>query len=197
MKNDHDSGAAGVAAEETSPLQLEPSVPTRRRCKGTKKNGTACTAWATEGGLCYFHANPDKAAELGRNGGRRRQHTFEQPTEPVAPPESAAEVRRMLAEVMADIRAGKMDPKLGTTLGYVGTALLRGGTMWPRMDRRLRCREWSLPPTPCTTHPARRRQLPSAMGQDHCLFEKHERLRRNERSLRPPLLGRAAGRLHS
>jgi len=24
---------------------------------------------AMEGGLCYFHANPDKAAELGRNGG--------------------------------------------------------------------------------------------------------------------------------
>jgi hypothetical protein len=30
-----------------------------------------------EGGLCYFHANPDKAAELGRNGGRRK-HTYDQ-----------------------------------------------------------------------------------------------------------------------
>ena len=78
-----------------------------------------------EGGLCYFHANPDKAAESGRTGGRRRLHTFEQTTEQIAPPESAADVRRMLAEVMADIRAGEMDPKLGTTLGYVGTALLR------------------------------------------------------------------------
>jgi hypothetical protein len=31
----------------------------------------------------------------------------------------------MLAETMADIRAGRMDPKLGSTLGYLGTALLR------------------------------------------------------------------------
>jgi len=84
-----------------SPLQLEPSVATRKRCKGTKKDGAACMAWATEGGLCYFHANPNKAVELGRSGGLRRQHTFEQPTEPVAPPESAADVRKMLAETMA------------------------------------------------------------------------------------------------
>jgi hypothetical protein len=31
----------------------------------------------------------------------------------------------MLAETMADTRAGKIDPKLGSTLGYLGTALLR------------------------------------------------------------------------
>jgi len=31
----------------------------------------------------------------------------------------------MLAETMADIRAGRMDPKLGSTLGYLGIALLR------------------------------------------------------------------------
>ena len=57
--------------------------------------------------------------------GLRRQHTFERATGPVAPPESAADVKRMLAGVMADIGAAEMGPKLGTTLGYVGTALLR------------------------------------------------------------------------
>ena len=31
----------------------------------------------------------------------------------------------MLAEALADIRAGRMDPKLGSTIGYLGTALLR------------------------------------------------------------------------
>ena len=63
-----------------------------------------CTAWATEGGLCYFHANPDKAVELGRSGGLRRQHTFEQLKEQIAPPESAADVRRLLAETMAEVK---------------------------------------------------------------------------------------------
>ena len=31
----------------------------------------------------------------------------------------------MLAEIMAEIRAGKMEPKLGTTLGYLGAMLLK------------------------------------------------------------------------
>ena len=43
----------------------------------------------------------------------------------VTVPESAGDVKRMLGETMADIRAGRMDPKLGSTLGYLGTALLR------------------------------------------------------------------------
>ena len=58
-----------------------------------------------EGGLCYFHANPDKAAELGRNGGRRRKPTYQQATKQITPPESAADVRRMLAETMAEVKA--------------------------------------------------------------------------------------------
>jgi len=125
VKPNHDSGAPGASAEGASPLQLEPSVATRKRCKGAKKNGAACTAWATEGGLCYFHANPDKAAELGRNGGRRRKHTYEQSTEHIAVPASAADVRRMLAETMAEVKAGKMDPKVANTIAYLATVLLR------------------------------------------------------------------------
>src|SRR6516162_10764291 len=78
-----------------------------------------------EGGLCYFHANPDRATELGQRGGRRRKHTYEQSTEDIAPPESAADVKRMLAETMAEVKAGKMDPKVANTVAYVGTVLLR------------------------------------------------------------------------
>jgi hypothetical protein len=97
----------------------------KKRCKGVTKSGEPCPAWAMEGGLCYFHANPDKAAELGRNGGRRRKHTYEQSAEAISPPESAADVRRMLAETMADVNAGRMDPKVANTVAYVGTILLR------------------------------------------------------------------------
>jgi hypothetical protein len=78
-----------------------------------------------EGGLCYFHANPDKATELGQRGGRRRQHTYEQSTKDIAPPESAAEVRRMLAETMAEVKAGRMDAKVANTVAYVATVLFR------------------------------------------------------------------------
>jgi hypothetical protein len=125
VKNNHDSGAPGAPTEGRSLLQLEPSKTARKRCQGVTKNGTACTAWALEGGLCYFHANPDKATELGQRGGRRRQRTYEQSTEQIAPPESAADVRRMLAETMAEVKAGRMDPKVANTIAYLATVLLR------------------------------------------------------------------------
>src|SRR5215472_15007290 len=79
------SVAPGASTQGSSLLQLESLTAAKKRCEGVTKNGTACTAWAIEGGLCYFHANPDKAAELGRNGGRRRKHTYEQSTEHIAP----------------------------------------------------------------------------------------------------------------
>ena len=94
MKDDHDSVAPTASAQGVSSLKLEPSKAAKKRCKDVTKNGEACTAWATEGGLCYFHANPDKATELGQRGGRRRQHTYEQSTKDIAPPESAAECRK-------------------------------------------------------------------------------------------------------
>ena len=125
MKNNHELSAPDASTDGASPLQLAPSRNAKERCKGVTKSGEPCTAWAMEGGLCYFHANPDRAAELGRNGGRRRKHTYEQSNEPVAPPESAADVKRMLAETMAEVKAGRMDPKVANTIAYVGTVLLR------------------------------------------------------------------------
>jgi len=37
------------------------------RCKARTKAGKPCRAAATAGGLCFFHANPEKASELGRS----------------------------------------------------------------------------------------------------------------------------------
>jgi len=78
-----------------------------------------------EDGLCYFHANPDKATELGRKGGLRHRHVYELPSEAIAPPESPADVKRMLAETIAEVKAGRLDPKIANTVAYVGTVLLR------------------------------------------------------------------------
>jgi hypothetical protein len=46
------------------------------RCSGLTKKGKPCRAAATEGGLCFFYANPEKAAELGRIGGRRNSRVI-------------------------------------------------------------------------------------------------------------------------
>src|SRR5271157_1685654 len=106
-------------------MPLNRSKPSPAQCKATTSSGARYKAKPHKDGLCFFHSDPKKAAELGRKGGRRNRHTYETPPEHVAVPESAGDVKRMLAETMADIRAGRMDPKLGSTLGYLGTALLR------------------------------------------------------------------------
>ena len=106
-------------------MPLKRSKPTLAQCKATTSSGTRCKARPHQDGLCFFHSDPKRAAELGRKGGRRNRHTYETPAQQVTAPESAGDVKRMLAETMADVRAERTDPKLGSTLGYLGMALLR------------------------------------------------------------------------
>ncbi|MGH9532200.1 MAG: hypothetical protein ACRD2Q_07390 [Terriglobales bacterium] len=44
---------------------------------------------------------------------------------PLQVPQSAADVKLILAEVMAGIRAHRLDPKVGTALAYVAMPLLK------------------------------------------------------------------------
>ena len=106
-------------------MPLKRSKPLLAQCKATRSSGEPCKAKPHKGGLCFFHFDPKKAAELGRKGGRRNRRTPEEPRQPVATPESAVDVKQMLAESMAEVRTGRMDPKLGTTLAYMGVSLLK------------------------------------------------------------------------
>ena len=65
-------------------------------------------------------------------GGARNRKRYDGEIQEVSIPQSAADVRRMLAEVMAETRAGKMDPKLGSALAYMAAALLRAYEADPR-----------------------------------------------------------------
>src|SRR6516164_6500920 len=99
---------------------------TSGRCKAKTKAGRPCAAPAVKGGeSCALHSDPERAVQLGRKGGLRNRHTYEQSNEPVAPPESAADVKRMLAETMAEVKAGRIDPKVANTVAYLATVLLR------------------------------------------------------------------------
>ena len=62
---------------------------------------------------------------MGRKGGQKNRHIYDADTTNAQLPESAGDVKSLLAEAMASVRNGKMDPKLGTTLGYLGTSLLK------------------------------------------------------------------------
>jgi hypothetical protein len=95
------------------------------RCQGRTKSGAPCRAAATAGGLCYFHANPNKASELGRIGGRSKStHAVESP-EPLPTVDNAIAVRDLVARLIADVHAGKLHPKVAAGLAPLMNLQLR------------------------------------------------------------------------
>ena len=107
-------------------MPLKRQTTANGRCKAKTKAGGPCAAPAlNNSAFCALHPDPNRAAELGRKGGARNRKVYEGEVCKVSVPESAGDVKRMLAEAMADIRAGKMDPKLGSTLDYLGMSLLK------------------------------------------------------------------------
>ena len=100
------------------------------------------------GSLRAFHADPKRAAQLGRMGGskNRRHDPLRSETEPLRPPQTAKEVKDLLAEAMAGIHAGRLEPKIGSVMAYLGTALCGDG----------QCGRWREGDCRTERHPARR-----------------------------------------
>ena len=94
-------------------------------CRAKTKAGEPCKAVAVKCGLCAFHADPQRAARLGRMGGRKNlRYPSGYKVKPVPPPRTAGEVKDLLAEVLADIHAGRREPKVVSVMACVSTALL-------------------------------------------------------------------------
>jgi hypothetical protein len=97
-----------------------------KQCKETNRQGKRCKAWAVNGETkCHLHSQPGKAAQLGVKGGHRRKMLPAADPGTVVPPETATDVRKLLARSMADVLTGKLDPRLANAAGYLGTAFLR------------------------------------------------------------------------
>jgi hypothetical protein len=84
------------------------------RCKSRTKAGKPCHAAAMEGGLCFFHANPTKAAELGRIGGRRNRHIFMGLADPAKDLKTAKGVLEECARLIENVYTGKIPPKIAS-----------------------------------------------------------------------------------
>jgi len=96
------------------------------RCQGRTKKGRPCRAFATEGGLCFLHTNPNKAAELGRKGGRKNRHATAVPTTDRLPPlTTAIDVRDTLVRLYDDVRSGKVPQKTASALTPMLNLLLK------------------------------------------------------------------------
>jgi len=62
-------------------------------------------------GLCFFHANPNKASELGRIGGRSKRHAAGKNVDPLPTLDNALAVRDTVARLVADVYAGRIHPR--------------------------------------------------------------------------------------
>jgi Family of unknown function (DUF5763) len=87
-----------------------------QRCKGWTKSGKRCRAAATAGGLCFFHANPNKPSELGRIGGRNNRHAAGENVDPLPSLDNTLAVRDTVARLIAEGYAGKIHPKIVAAL---------------------------------------------------------------------------------
>src|SRR5260370_42006553 len=95
------------------------------RCGGENKQGQPCRAAATESGYCYFHANPDVAAELGRVGGRKNRHVVDTDLRPLPPINTITGVKDALAQMIGDVYANRLHPRTAAGLAPRINTVLR------------------------------------------------------------------------
>jgi hypothetical protein len=96
-------------------------------CQATNKSGDPCAAPPVrDSHYCSIHLVPGRAAELGKRGGQQNRSTPDQDSsEPIAIPETASDVKHLLARAIALTFTGQMSPRVAATLSYVSMAFLR------------------------------------------------------------------------
>jgi hypothetical protein len=66
-----------------------------------------------------------RANELGSKGGHRRRIYNPDNLKVFPPPQTAADLRDLLAQSIIEIRSGKLDPKLANSISYLGTGFMK------------------------------------------------------------------------
>ena len=97
----------------------------KSQCRALTKAGKRCRAPAGEGGLCFFHANPKKASELGRIGGRSKGYTALENIDSLLPLDSVLAVQEMGTRMGNDLYSGKLKPGVAQALVRVLTMQIR------------------------------------------------------------------------
>jgi hypothetical protein len=95
------------------------------RCRALTKAGTPCRAAVTESGLCFFHANPSKAVEFGRIGGRKNRHATPDEVPQLPRLDSIVAVRDALAQIIVELHEKRLNPRAATGLAQLSNALMR------------------------------------------------------------------------
>ena len=98
-----------------------------KRCRGTNTQGEPCEAIPMEGeAYCFFH-HPDRREErleARREGGRQGRLNVLKDVSDLRL-ERVGDVTRLLAETINHVRTGRLDPRIGNTVGYLAGILLK------------------------------------------------------------------------
>ena len=94
-------------------------------CSAKNKRGEPCGAPATETGYCHLHSDPERAAQLGREGGRKNRHVLETDARPLPALDTMTGVCNALAVMIEDVHARRMDPKTAAGLAPLFNSLMR------------------------------------------------------------------------
>jgi hypothetical protein len=92
-------------------------------CQARTKSGMPCKAKSTLTGLCSIHSYPERAAELGRRSGEARR--CPESAIVLTPPRTAGDLHAALSEVFSEVATGKIGIKLGTSLAYIASVLIK------------------------------------------------------------------------
>jgi hypothetical protein len=79
-------------------------------CGAKTKTGKPCRAAAGSGGLCFFHANPDRVKSLGQIGGLKNRK-FTGVDLQVPDDMTAADLRRLEVQVLKCLLAGEIQAR--------------------------------------------------------------------------------------
>ena len=113
------------------------------------KSGGRCKAYALPNGLCFFHANPSRAKELGRQGGlKNKKQSPVQDEQDVPAPVTAEDVRMRLSDAFANVMNGRLHPRIATTVAYISQHLLKAieiSALEDRIEQLERSRESGKP----------------------------------------------------
>ena len=108
----------------------------KSHCKARTKAGKPCRAAATEGGLCFFHANPDKASELGRMGGRSKRYAAES-ADPLPTLDGTIAVRDTAARLFEEVYSGKRHHRVAASLAPLLNLLFRATAKTDLLEQRI------------------------------------------------------------
>ncbi len=95
------------------------------RCAATRADGTPCRAHALPGRSCCWAHDQDqqeRAAEARRRGGQNRGNLARIRK---ATPDALKEAQDRLIEALRAVQTGDMDPRIGTAMATISSALVK------------------------------------------------------------------------